>query len=783
MTAASSKGEHARRSEPPVVIVGLDNLTGLQSARLLARRRVPVHAIAGNMHHFAVRTKVVQSVTHSALSGPPLVEALQRIAVRLGEPATLLPCTDNAVTTISTHRDELEAGYRFVLPDHEQLDTLLDKARFADHARKKGLPIPPTVVVREAADAVRASAELHFPVVVKPAAKTTDWLRATSTKAFRVDDATALRATIEQYLPIGVPLVVQDWVAGGDDALFTVNAYLDRDGSPRMAVVSQKLRQWPAVGGTGCLAVTVCDPEVVDLALRLFSGAEFRGLAYLEVKRDPASGRLVMIEANVGRPTGRAAMAEAAGVELLLTVHRDAHRRPAPLSRASADDAAVKWMYGRHDLQASARLIARRELGVSAWLRSLRGVSVDAVFDVHDPSPFLADIATVSARLARQLVPRTPLRRSAMRRRSAEPSRQGRGGGSKGGPRAFRPSVAHFGLRTAMRVARSPVGDALVHVLERLDRSASPTLPILTYHRVAARRHDDPYDPTLVSATPAEFAAQMVALARARTPITAADLLAVRRGDGRIPSRPVLVTVDDAYEDFAEHAWPILRGLGIPVVLFVPTAFPGDPKRGFWWDRLHRAFHRPPVRPILAACGRSWPVATAAERWQAQRSLRTIVKSLPHAEAMTLVDAVVEDLGGSDAAPGGVLDWATLRYLATQGVSLGPHSRSHAMLDRLTPAEAADEIAGSLDDLRQAVEDPVPILAYPSGQHTSETVRVAAAAGIEVGMTTLRGLNVLPDPDWLVLRRINVGARSSPALIRAQLVPVVSRAADRVHLR
>ena len=51
--------------------------------------------------------------------------------------------------------------------------------------------------------------------------------------------------------------------------------------------------------------------------------------------------------------------------------------------------------------------------------------------------------------------------------------------------------------------------------------------------------------------------------------------------------RVVVAFFDDGYLDFAEHAWPTLQSLGIPAVLFVPTAFPDHPGPGFWWDRLY----------------------------------------------------------------------------------------------------------------------------------------------------------------------------------------------------
>jgi peptidoglycan/xylan/chitin deacetylase (PgdA/CDA1 family) len=84
-------------------------------------------------------------------------------------------------------------------------------------------------------------------------------------------------------------------------------------------------------------------------------------------------------------------------------------------------------------------------------------------------------------------------------------------------------------------------------------------------------------------------------------------------------------------------------------------------------------------------------------------------------------------------------------------------------------------VAGSLADLERRV-GPVPrAFAYPSGANDDRVVAALADAGYRVAFTTARGnvpLGAAAGPDWLRLRRVNVGGRTTPALLRAQLLPV-----------
>jgi predicted ATP-grasp superfamily ATP-dependent carboligase len=148
---------------------------------------------------------------------------------------------------------------------------------------------------------------------------------------------------------------------------------------------------------------------VRSAALDLFGAVGHRGLGYLEMKRDARSGRHVVIEPNVGRPTGRSAIAEAGGVELLYTMYCDATGRPLPAARVQRFVGA-RWIYWRHDLQAAWHAWRRGRLTLRAWGRSWRGRKVEAVFSWRDPAPFLADLGRSAGRAAR--LPARRLRRA-----------------------------------------------------------------------------------------------------------------------------------------------------------------------------------------------------------------------------------------------------------------------------------------------------------------------------------------------------------------------------------
>ncbi len=309
----------------------------------------------------------------------------------------------------------------------------------------------------------------------------------------------------------------------------------------------------------------------------------------------------------------------------------------------------------------------------------------------------------------------------------------------------------------------------LVELLERLDRSRLDLLPVLTYHRIDERPRDGAIDSGIFSATPRQFSAQLAWLAAHRRILSLSELLDVRRGRTPLPRRSVMVTFDDAYRDFADAAWPLLREGGVPVTLFVPTAYPGSDGLAFWWDKLHGAFASTARRDDVDTPFGRFSLRTADERACAVRAVRARIRALPHEAALEMLDETVAQLGGSPAVSP-VLTWPELRVLAGQGVDLAPHTRTHPLLDRVGREVARAEIEGSLRDLEREVGSAPPVFAYPGGAYTADVISLVAEAGFELALTTHRGINDLRNADWLRLRRINVGRRSSVPLMRAQLL-------------
>lgn len=174
---------------------------------------------------------------------------------------------------------------------------------------------------------------------------------------------------------------------------------------------------------------------------------------------------------------------------------------------------------------------------------------------------------------------------------------------------------------------------------------------VLTYHSIS-----DSGGPTNIPT--AVFANQMQTLADlGRRGVRLKEFIDWH--EGKISSaKDVLITFDDAFDDFAEVAAPILQRHGFSALMFVPTRRLGRP-----------------------------------EGWVA-----------------------------ANDPPRRLMDWATVRSLAKEGFEFGGHSRTHANLTKLSPAEREEEIAGCAEDLSAQIGKPIEGFAAPYGRVSPEVL-------------------------------------------------------------
>jgi len=388
---------------PYAILVYFESFIGIQTARILAGHNVPVLGIAKNPEHPFCKTNACEEILVADSLTTDLIDKLKELGPTLKQKAVLFPCSDMSMLLISRHRKELEAWYHITLPEPDVVEMLTSKTLFYSFAQEAGFPVPKTALLRNAEDARNAADALTFPCIVKPAVKTTEWmLNSGGVKVYPAASAKEFLALYDRCGTWADTLMVQEWVEGPETNLYSCNCYFNKTSEPLVTFIARKIRQWPPQTGISCLSKECRNDTVLQETLRLFKSVDYRGLGYLEMKQDERTGKHVIIEPNIGRPTGRSAICEAGGIELIYTAYCDAVGLPLPDNRQQTYRGA-KWIHWRRDLQSAFHYWRRGELTLKEWRDSLRGKKRCAVFSWSDPKPFWLDITRVAVKQIRSV--------------------------------------------------------------------------------------------------------------------------------------------------------------------------------------------------------------------------------------------------------------------------------------------------------------------------------------------------------------------------------------------
>jgi predicted ATP-grasp superfamily ATP-dependent carboligase len=182
--------------------------------------------------------------------------------------------------------------------------------------------------------------------------------------------------------------VVQEYIPGGDDSIYSFHTYFDRNSNPLAYFVGRKIRDYPREFGQSTYLELTKNKEVVSLGLDLLKRIGYIGLAKIDFKQDARTGQFYILEINP-RATLWNYMGAASGINLLMIAYNDILGEKTDLPTDYRTD--IRWLSFEADLKGFLRDYHKDgDLTWGQWLLSYWSRKVYAVFCWKDPAPFLA---------------------------------------------------------------------------------------------------------------------------------------------------------------------------------------------------------------------------------------------------------------------------------------------------------------------------------------------------------------------------------------------------------
>lgn len=220
-----------------------------------------------------------------------------------------------------------------------------------------------------------------------------------------------------------------------------------------------------------------------------------------------------------------------------------------------------------------------------------------------------------------------------------------------------------------------------------------PKISVLMYHQVG--KFTEPKTHRSCYCDVDRFRAQMAFLKYAGYRVISMEqAYAALYGDASLTGHSVVLSFDDGYENFADHALPILQVHGYPSILFAVSGLLGQPAR--WLE------------------------------------------------------------GGGENSP--LLSGERLRQLRSAQVEIGSHAVSHPRLSRLSPEKVRQEVENSKAVLEDLLGEEVGFFAYPYGDYSPMVRDMVETVGYKAALTCSRGVaNTAPNPYEIPRKAISYG--------------------------
>jgi predicted ATP-grasp superfamily ATP-dependent carboligase len=293
-----------------VLVAYSDAAIGLTVVRALGAAGVSVDGLIFGGGRFADWSKYLKGKvrlrTHAELTAEKFHEVLEAFG-----PEYIMAVGEKEMVRLNGLRASLPSGVKMLFPDEPVFRQALMKPLTLQIARRLGIDCPKTFGSDENDDLDEFLGSVLYPVVMKfPYSRPEAVPELLRMKYWYAHTPDEVRSLMDLYGRYGVRLLIQEYVAGQGVG---VELCMHR-GDVAGVFQHERIHELPLAGGasTYCRGMAL-DQDLFERSVLLLREMGWEGVAMVEFRRDPKTGRTALMEVN-GRFWGSLFLAVASGV-------------------------------------------------------------------------------------------------------------------------------------------------------------------------------------------------------------------------------------------------------------------------------------------------------------------------------------------------------------------------------------------------------------------------------------------------------------------------------------
>lgn len=238
----------------------------------------------------------------------------------------------------------------------------------------------------------------------------------------------------------------------------------------------------------------------------------------------------------------------------------------------------------------------------------------------------------------------------------------------------------------------------------------------------------------------------------------------------KLPSNPVVITIDDGYKSSYALAYPIIKQFGVPAAIFLTADFINK-KEMLWHDRVEYAVNMTKANSFNLKIGKEelfLDLRNSDSKKMCSREIVTKLKSMPQELIGEIIESLEAGLGQKLSLDNDMpeiyrpLEWDEILEMINSGIiSIGSHTCGHVILTRCSPEIREKELFLSKQVIENKTGLNCKLFCYPNGgigDFDYQTKKLLKEFGYSCGLTAIDGINDAHS-DIFELKRLSVDSR------------------------
>jgi len=247
-------------------------------------------------------------------------------------------------------------------------------------------------------------------------------------------------------------------------------------------------------------------------------------------------------------------------------------------------------------------------------------------------------------------------------------------------------------------------------------RNEAKDVKVLAYHSI----NKITLGPLEIEQEPQNFKQQMLFLKKNYHVLSLSEFIQCMKNGQKYPDNSVLITFDDGYKDNYINAYPVLKKLSLPAVIFLTTD-PVEKNIPLFYDSLRYAILNTKRKTLDL---HDWGLRLYA-LYNSELYLKEIIceitdysKTLSRRRQLEFTDVIFDRLlldKKSLLSQKLYLDWNEIKEMASSGIEFGAHTMSHPSLGKTSLEQIKKELVESKKLIETRTGKEVVSFAYPFG--------------------------------------------------------------------